>query len=409
VAGVAVAAAVLGGVVAFAARSAAVSDTPWMAADITPARTDAVTLYHFPVGQVATISVDWDNNGNLDDTWSGEITGDPTTLSLGTDKLQPFSRIHATAQGVGIDLQAATLDIWRVDAPTDEVAGRAPAGATVTVNIGAHAGGTPVVTTTADSNGGWQVDFTGTANVGPATWVTARVSDPDGDETRYSAQCPDEERPQLRLTSPATPFALAATATLSYRGSDNVGVVNYDVRWRAAAYDAPFGAWHYPDGWQRTTRRTRTLTGLKPGREYCLTARARDAAGNVSTWAPPWCVARPLDDTALAVTSGWTRHADRRYYLRTYTATTAAGARLTRTGARVDRLAVVATTCPTCGAVLVRVGGAAVASWSLHTATTERRVVLVSRRFAARTGTVTVRVISAGKRVEIDGLGIRRG
>src|SRR4029078_12117900 len=105
-------------------------------------------------------------------------------------------------------------------------------------------------------------------------------------------------------------------------------------------------------------RRARRVVGTPKARyEYCFAARARDKVGNTSAWSTERCTARPLDDRSLSTTtSGWTRAASSTAYAGTLTRTTTVGAKLPRSAGAFRRVAVVATTCSTCGSVEVYVG-----------------------------------------------------
>jgi glucose/arabinose dehydrogenase/PKD repeat protein len=82
-----------------------------------------------------------------------------------------------------------------------------------------------------------------------------------------------------------------------------------------------------------TPSRSATFEG-DPGRELCFTARARDAAGNVSAWSAPSCTTLPLDDASLPGTttgqppSGWSRVEDPGYYLGSAISASRRGTRL---------------------------------------------------------------------------------
>ena len=83
-------------------------------------------------------------------------------------------------------------------------------------------------------------------------------------------------------------------------------------------------------------------------------------------------------------------------------------ATLTLDGAQLDRLALLATTCPTCGKVGVYVNATLIGTVDLHAATAHNRQLIALPPFALRTGTVTLKVLTAGKLVRIDGLGVSR-
>jgi hypothetical protein len=77
---------------------------------------------------------------------------------------------------------------------------------------------------------------------------------------------------------------------------------------------------------------------------------------------------------------------------------------LTRTGVVLDRVGVVATTCSTCGTVGIYVRSRLIGRVNLSTSSTHNRVVKLLPPFSARSGTVSVKVLTAGRPVVIDGL-----
>jgi len=100
--------------------------------------------------------------------------------------------------------------------------------------------------------------------------------------------------------------------------------------------------------------------------------------------------------------------ADSRYYASTYSNSTRAGATLTLAGAEVSRVTLLATRCPSCGTVGVYVGSALVGKVNLASATTQRQVLFAMAPFSYRTGTITVKVLSSGRLVQIDGVALSR-
>ena len=202
---------------------------------------------------------------------------------------------------------------------------------------------------------------------------------------------------------------VAASVRVTWSGADaGSGVAGYDVRYRTAAWNAAgFGAWVLPAAWQHTTARSATLA-LAAGVDYCVSVRARDLAGNVSGWSVPRCVARALDDRSMVAGAGWTRSPGTSYYLRTITASSTVGRVLTRSGARLDRVGIVATRCATCGIVGVYVGVTLIGEINLASAPTRRQQLVMLGPFSARLGTVTIKTLTAGKLVQVDGLLISR-
>jgi hypothetical protein len=113
-----------------------------------------------------------------------------------------------------------------------------------------------------------------------------------------------------------------------------------------------------------------------------------------------------LDDRSLSASSGWTRATGSAYFHQTATTTTRTGASLYRSGAAVRRIAVVATTCATCGTVGVYLGSTLLERISLRSSSTANQRVLGALTLSAlRTGTITVRALDAHK-VVVDGVAV---
>jgi hypothetical protein len=75
---------------------------------------------------------------------------------------------------------------------------------------------------------------------------------------------------------------------------------------------------------------------------------------------------------------------------------------------RLDRVGIVATTCATCGTVGVYVGGVGVGKISLVSSTVTHQRVLVLPAFSARSGAVSLKVLTSGRLVLLDGLLLSR-
>lgn len=216
-------------------------------------------------------------------------------------------------------------------------------------------------------------------------------------------------RPAPRTTGPATLGSVLTKTRFSWFGGySSSDVATYDVRWRRARWDEKYEPWKRPAGWQGTANLDAPL-GMKPGYTYCLSVRARNKAGQLSAWTGSRCLARALDDRRLAPSPGWRTGTGAKYYGGTFRATTQKGATLRRTGAKVKRVGVVATSCRVCGLVNVLVDGAKVGRINLAADRTRRRQVFMLPAFARGTATVTVKVRSSGKRVQIDGIVLSRG
>jgi hypothetical protein len=147
---------------------------------------------------------------------------------------------------------------------------------------------------------------------------------------------------------------------------------------------------------------TRTLLA---GTTACFEVRAHDVVGNVSCWTAPRCRTVALDDKALTASAGWTRVLSSRLYHGSAFTSARRGATLTLPAAQLHQVAVVATYCQTCGSIAIFVGGHRIKIIDLHSDVSRRQVVTTLPAFSTRRATVTVRVLSSGKTVQIDGIG----
>jgi hypothetical protein len=183
-------------------------------------------------------------------------------------------------------------------------------------------------------------------------------------------------------------------------------VASYDVRYRRAPWNGTFGS---QTPWLSETIATGATFSARSGSTYCFSARARDDNGLVSAWAPETCTAIPLDDRSFTRSSGWTARTSSSYFRTTYLRSYTYGAKLTRTGVVGRQIALLATTCATCGTVRVYWGSTLLKTVSLYSKTTvAKKLIRVATFTSGRTGTLSIRVTSSGKKVNIDGVAIRR-
>jgi hypothetical protein len=307
------------------------------------------------------------------------------------------ARIIAPLNGTQVD-ERATVTV-QVDVPI--------AATSVQVDRSTDSGATwhSAGSSTTFSNGVATVAFT--APGGDGTTVKLRATVTDGVTNWSAINVPAVRVVAPRVTMAAAPVGTTAAAyTFSWTGVDGAArATAYDWQYQSAPWSGGFGAWSSAT---HVTSTTKTLT-LAAGYEYCVRVRAYGLFGNVGDWSAPRCTARLLDDRAMAGGSGWARGTARGYYYGTYPSSKTLGASLTRTGTTVNRVGILATTCATCGSVYVYVGNTLVATFNLYASSTHLQQLLMSRAFAVRSKvTVTVRVHSSGKLVQIDGLLLRR-
>jgi hypothetical protein len=207
-----------------------------------------------------------------------------------------------------------------------------------------------------------------------------------------------------------------ATTSISLRWSARPAlspVTIYDIRYRRAKWNGDFGA-HVI--WRSGSTATSATFKATPGYTYCFAVRAHDASGAVSDWTDGMdaeyetCTAVALDDRSLSRSSGWTTGTGSAFYRSTYTQSSTYGAKLTRTGVVAQDLALVATTCRTCGWVRVYWNSRLIARINLYSdRRVDREIIPIVEWGSARRGTLTIRVSTAdGGKAIIDGVVIDR-
>jgi surface antigen len=218
---------------------------------------------------------------------------------------------------------------------------------------------------------------------------------------------PDKTAPTMSVSATPT-FSLASAMTARYAGADiSSGVWNYDVRYRRAGFNGAFGALTYPSSWQHRTGTSISLAVSK-GWTVCVSARARDNAGNVSGWSAERCSAFALDERSLAASAGWTRTSSSAYYASTVSRAISTGRTLTRTSVQTRRISIVATTCSGCGTIGVYWNGKFIKQISLNASITHNRQVLIAATFGTvGSGTVVIKTLNT-RRVYIDGIAVSR-
>jgi hypothetical protein len=235
--------------------------------------------------------------------------------------------------------------------------------------------------------------------------AAARVSDPSGQVSPIARRTwsVDTQAPTVALG--ALPSGLTGTgARLTWTGKDSGGssVSSVDVRYRYAPLSSGFGALTYPTTW-RGLKGSSVSTTLAAGRQYCFSARARDGAGNTGAWSAERCTSVTLDDRTLTATGRWTRGTHSADAYGTFSRASSSGASLTHSSVQACRIALVVTTCPTCGAVEVYHAGTRLGRVSLSSSTTAHRQVRWLPQSVSRTGNLVVRTTSAKSSV-IDGV-----
>jgi hypothetical protein len=261
----------------------------------------------------------------------------------------------------------------------------------------------------------WGYDEDGRASPPPGTYTALSAGSThacaiatDGALACWGSNLAGQTTPRPTASITALPTWVATTA-VTVRWSAKAAlapVATYAVRYRRAKWNGGFGP---VATWLPATPATTAVHAAAPGYTYCFSTRATDADDQVSAWTPETCTAVPLDDRALARSGRWALKTGSAYYASTYVRSSTQGAKLVRKGVAARRIAILATTCPTCGKVSVYWNSTLLKTISLRSATTvTRKLIAVTTFPSARTGTLTIKVKTTGSRVIIDGVAIRR-
>jgi len=258
--------------------------------------------------------------------------------------------------------------------------------------------GALVCTVTSLTNGTpytFTVSATNVVGTGPASVASAPVT-PTAPPT-----------PPTAGITPIATFRVSTSIPVAWSGTSGSSAVTvFDVRYRRAPWNGGFGSYV---SWLVMSGATSSTFVGSTGSTYCFSVRAHDALGLLSSWTSETCTVVPLDDRSLASFGSWTSGTGSAYYRSTFRRSSSSGASLARTRVVARSLAIVATTCPTCGRVRVYWGSTLLKTINLFSTTTiNRRLIMVTTFTAPRSRTVTLRVYGSGKRVLIDGLAIRR-
>jgi hypothetical protein len=210
-----------------------------------------------------------------------------------------------------------------------------------------------------------------------------------------------EAPPPTAMVSPAATVQRDPAFTVSWAtGAAFSSDLEYDVRYRRAALRQDFLG---PQDWISATDQTSAAFSGEPGSTYCFSATVAGQAD----WGSESCTSVPVNDRDLARRKSWSSRAGSSFYLGTASKSTVRGSTLTLSGVRARTLALVASRCGSCGRVKVKWNGTLLKTISLRSSSTQRKRLLSVATFGSvQTGTLVIRVVSRGKPVLIEGLGV---
>jgi uncharacterized protein YjbI with pentapeptide repeats len=261
-------------------------------------------------------------------------------------------------------------------------------------------------------------DLTGATLTGALTgsnvWTGATCMDGFSARAHLTGSClrpRDTTPPVVALaTVPAPGFVTSLQRFVPILASDpgGTGYEAFQLRRRSApAGSTRFGSWAVDEFFVADTR---ALLAGAPGHRTCAQVRGRDVAGNVGAWSTETCFDTVFDDGSPSLTwSGrWVMRNGSSWFETSYSSTRHRGDTYRTLAAKdVRRVGLVATTCPSCGRIEVRVGKTFVGSISLsRRTTTARTLVLLPRASRLLHGRVRFEVVSSKKLVRLDGIAL---
>lgn len=260
---------------------------------------------------------------------------------------------------------------------------------------------------------GLSPDSRSTSFVVPQAWSGTLEVHSDGDVQYGSGASPQLSFPGPDTTNPKAGLggvpevSLTHRLTLTLTASDDRRLASgpLDVRWRTARLGQRLGSWVRPSAWQKIPPGHLPVPGLVDSETACFSVRSHDAAGNVSAWTTQRCTAVALDDRALTRSSGTRRITGSRYYRGTATVLGGVRTSLRLSGLVRDTGWLIASTCPTCGRVMVLVGNDSYGSVDLRSATRHDRVLLPLPG-PPQSGRLTLVPVRNKQRIVIDGVAL---
>ncbi len=208
--------------------------------------------------------------------------------------------------------------------------------------------------------------------------------------------------------TPLAAYMTSASFPLTFAtGGGTYPARSFDLRYRRAAYNGTFQT--VPTEIDGVVSSRFQFTGLA-GSTYCFSVRSYDPYHHTTgRWSAETCTAIPLDDRSLGLSTGWSKRTGTAYYNNTYAYAKTLYAYATRTLVQARRIALVATTCSSCGTIRVYWNGRLINTVSLKSTTTVyRKVILLDTFSVVQKGTLKLVVATSGKNIYLDGVAIKR-
>jgi hypothetical protein len=182
-------------------------------------------------------------------------------------------------------------------------------------------------------------------------------------------------------------------------------IAAYDVARRTGRGGSPLGDRVLL---KRSTRSRRATVDGRRGATYCFSVRGLSHEGTASKWSRERCISIVRDDRAFRVRGRWQRAQGRGFVASTYTRTTRLGSTLALP-VQTRRISLVATKCARCGRIRVTLDGTPIVELDLRAPRTTSSALLSIARFdRVRDGVLAITVVSSGRLVRVDGIGLSR-
>jgi hypothetical protein len=145
----------------------------------------------------------------------------------------------------------------------------------------------------------------------------------------------------------------------------------------------------------------------EPGYTYCFRATATDFDGNTSEPSGELCTSIPIDNISFKHRGGWVKKWGVGHYLETFSVTKRRGATMILKNVHAKHLAIIVTKCKRCGVIDVFFQGKLLRRIRLRSSMTKKLRMIDLQTFdSVQVGSVKIRVVSDGKLVRVDGLGV---
>jgi hypothetical protein len=227
----------------------------------------------------------------------------------------------------------------------------------------------------------------------------------DGDTGRVLARVYDTAGPTSTMSKPGKLRTNGTTIPVAWSTMDRFHEVGAkDLLVRSAPWNAGFGPVTEQLAWSNAN--STNVAGAE-GRTYCFAARGIDTVGNMGSPSAWKCTTTPLDDRKATATGGFAKKTGSGYFKGTFRKATAKGATLKLEGVKADTIGLLVAKGKNNGKISVFFAGKKLGTWSLAATTNKVKQQILVKNFASvKTGTLVIKVVSAGKPVRIDGFHI---